>query len=162
RYAAGVSACQVGWVGILFVPPEWWLRGWLVLAPAELLVPVWAERVGPTAWHPHHVAERYGCFTLIVLGESVAAAALTIQSAVDAGAVWAPLAGLIVGGVLILFSMWWIYFDQPADRLLVSSRAAFLWGYGHLLIFASTAAVGAGLGVSVDAITSGVHLSSTA
>ena len=37
-------------------------------------IPVWAERVNMTPWHPHHIAERYGLFTIIVLGESVLAA----------------------------------------------------------------------------------------
>ena len=50
---------------------------------AELAVPVWAERTATTTWHPHHIAERYGLFTLIVLGESVAAATLAIKSAFD-------------------------------------------------------------------------------
>lgn len=46
--------------------------------------------------------------------------------------------------------MWWLYFAQPAHRLLTSTRAAFPWGYGHYLIFSSAAAVGAGLAVAVD------------
>ena len=49
--------------------------------PLELLVPVWAERAAPTTWHPHHIAERYGLLTLIVLGESILAATLAVQSA---------------------------------------------------------------------------------
>ena len=28
----------------------------------------WAERTAPTSWHPHHIAERYGLFTIILLG----------------------------------------------------------------------------------------------
>jgi hypothetical protein len=54
-----------------------------VLVVGELLVPLWAERASPTNWHPHHIAERYGLFTLIVLGESVLAATIAIQSALD-------------------------------------------------------------------------------
>jgi low temperature requirement protein LtrA len=46
--------------------------------------------------------------------------------------------------------MWWIYFDRPAHDLLTSLRTAILWGYGHYLVFASVAAVGAGLGVAID------------
>ena len=46
-------------------------------------MPVWAERAGATPWHPHHIAERYGLFTLIVLGESVLAATLAIQAALE-------------------------------------------------------------------------------
>jgi low temperature requirement protein LtrA len=44
----------------------------VLLALAEMLVPAWAEhgRRG-TSWHPQHISERYGLFTLIVLGECV-------------------------------------------------------------------------------------------
>jgi hypothetical protein len=42
---------------------------------------------------------------LIVLGESVGAATSAIQSAVDGGELSARLAVLIVGGLLIVFSM---------------------------------------------------------
>ena len=44
-----------------------WLR-WM------LSVPMWAERPSPTTWHPHHITERYGLLTLIVLGESILSA----------------------------------------------------------------------------------------
>jgi low temperature requirement protein LtrA len=70
RYAIGVSACQVGWLLALALPTDWGLAAFPVLALAELLVPVWAERAAPTTWHPRHIAERHGLFTLIVLGES--------------------------------------------------------------------------------------------
>ena len=36
---------------------------------------------------------------------------------------------------------------------LASQSTAFIWGYGHYLIFASAAAVGAGLAVAVDFAT---------
>jgi low temperature requirement protein LtrA len=49
--------------------------------------------------------------------------------------------------------MWWLYFAKPADRLLVSNREGFVWGYGHLLIWASAAAIGAGLALGVDHAT---------
>jgi low temperature requirement protein LtrA len=152
RYAIGLGACQVGWLSLLGVPPGWWLAGWFVLAPAELLVPIWAERAEPTTWHPHHIAERYGLLTLIVLGEVVLAATLAIQAAFAAGEGGPALAVLAAGGLVVIFSMWWIYFDRPAGDLLTSSGATFLWGYSHLLVFAATAAVGAGIGVTADRI----------
>jgi low temperature requirement protein LtrA len=162
RYAAGVTVCQVGWIGLLAAPADWWLGGWFVLALAELLVPVWAERAQPTTWHARHIAERYGLFTLIVLGESVLSATVAIQSAIDTAAISPKLAGVIGGGLLLLFSMWWVYFDEPMHRLLVSNRVAFLWGYGHFVVFASTAAVGAGLAVSVDHVTGRSHVTTLA
>lgn len=153
RYAAGVSACQVGWVALLFAPPEALMPGFLALVMAELLVPAWAESACATTWHPGHIAERYGLFTIIVLGESILAASIAIQSAIRAGAVTSDLAAIIVGGLLIVFSMWWFYFDHPMEVLLTSLPRAFLWGYGHLFVFAAAAAVGAGLGVAIDHAT---------
>ncbi len=153
RFAAGVSACQVGWLCLLALPAGWRVAGFPALVLAELAVPVWAERAGRTAWHPRHIAERYGLFTLIVLGESVLAATVAVQSALDAHQAGPGLFAIASGGLLTVFSMWWLYFAKPAHRLLVSNRAAFLWGYGHYLVFASAAAVGAGLAVAVDHAT---------
>jgi low temperature requirement protein LtrA len=162
RYAAGVVACQAGWIALLLFPRDWWVGGFGVLAPAELLVPAWAESAGRTPWHPHHIAERYGLMTIIVLGESVLAATVAIQSVLDAPLMTTSLAGLIVGAVLILFSMWWVYFEHPGHLLLSSNRAAFQYGYGHLIVFSAIAAVGAGLSVAVDQAAGRTHLSTVA
>ena len=78
---------------------------------------------------------------------------LAMQSAIQTGDVSGELVPIIAGGLLIVLSMWWLYFDQPVHDLLTSTRTAFVWGYGHLLIFASAAAVGAGLAVSIDRAT---------
>jgi low temperature requirement protein LtrA len=152
RYAAGIAILQVAWVAMLMVP--WlWMPGFLILAALEMAVPVWAERAAPTTWHPHHIAERYGLLTLIVLGESILAASMAIQAALASGQAISSLAPLIAGGLLIVCSMWWVYFDRPVHDLLTSFRRAFVWGYGHYFVFASAAAVGAGLAVGVDQVT---------
>jgi low temperature requirement protein LtrA len=153
RFAAGICLCQAGWIGLAIFQPSWGLLGFAALVLAELLVPIWAEASAPTTWHPDHIAERYGLFTLIVLGESILSALVAIQAAVAGGAASGGLAAIIGGGLLIVLAMWWLYFDQPAADLLTSSRVAFTWGYGHLLIFSSAAAVGAGLAVGVDQAT---------
>ena len=152
RMAAGVTLCQVGWILLLLAPG--WAKGlgFAVLVVAELAVPILAERGAPTPWHPEHIAERYGLFTLIVLGESVLAGSVALGAALDLdqlAAVW----GVALGGLLLVFSMWWKYFARPADDLLTDVGAAFRWGYGHYLVFASAAAVGAGIAVNVDAAT---------
>jgi low temperature requirement protein LtrA len=162
RYATGIWSCQVGWVSALALPAG--MRSWalLVLIPAEVAVPVWAERRRQITWHPHHIAERYGLFTLIVLGESVAAATTAFQTALDARQTSATLYADAAGGLLTVFSMWWLYFAKPAHRLLTSNRVAFVWGYGHYLVFASAAAVGAGLATNVDEATGHAELSRAA
>ena len=69
RYAIGVSVVQLGWLLRLLLPPEIGQFAFIVLALADLAVPIWAERKGWTPWHPRHIAERYGLFTIILLGE---------------------------------------------------------------------------------------------
>jgi low temperature requirement protein LtrA len=161
RYVRGIIAVQTAWAGMLLMP-QYWLPGFLTLAALEMAVPMWAERASPTTWHPHHIAERYGLLTLIVLGESILSATTAIESAIASGSLLSELAPLIVGGLLIVYSMWWMYFDRPAHDLLTSTRKAFVWGYGHYFVFASAAAVGAGLGVEVDAVTGSAKIGEVA
>lgn len=153
RFAAGIVAVQVGWVLRLALPEDLGMASFLALVAAELAIPVWAERAAPTTWHPRHIAERYGLFTLIVLGECVLASTLAIQTAVDGDIALADLATTAAGGLLTVFGMWWLYFAKEAHEFLTSLRAGIVWGYGHYLVFASAAAVGAGLAVNVDYLT---------
>lgn len=167
RYAAGITAMQTLWLAVLAAPAD--VRMWCFapLVCGELAVPFWAERVGVTPWHPGHMVERYGSFTLIVLGESVLAATNGVRSALDAGG-FGDIATIAVGGLLIVFSMWWIYFDRSTaemDEFVAELRrdfdvrraATFVWGYGHVVVFASAAAVGAGLQVAVDVASPGAE-----
>jgi low temperature requirement protein LtrA len=153
RFAVGIAILQAGWVALLALPRALAQGGFLLLVLGELAVPIWAERAAPTSWHPRHIAERYGLFTLIVLGECVLASTLAIQSALDTDAALADLLTTAGGGLLTVFAMWWLYFAKEAERLLTSLRAGIVWGYGHYLVFASAAAVGAGLAVNVDHLT---------
>ncbi len=47
----------------------------------------------------------------------------------------------------------------PIHGHLRSNRESFLWGYGHYLIFASAAAIGAGLEVAVEQAVGKTHIS---
>jgi low temperature requirement protein LtrA len=169
RYAAGITLVQIGWVLRLALDDGAGMVAFVVLAAAELAVPVWAEAGGRTSWHPGHIAERYGLFTLIVLGESVLAATIAVQVALDGTTPFADLAPVVFGGILTVFFMWWVYFDMPAEQAVARIRIAlverpsgpFLWGYGHYVVFASAAAVGAGLAVAVDQATHHSKLSDT-
>lgn len=118
-------------------------------------MPLWAEMHRPTSWHAGHITERYGLFTIIVLGESILAATLAIQAALAAGTALTSLLALIIGGLLIVYSAWWLYFEDldPARVRGTSLRQGFLWAYGHALVFAATAAIGAGLAIAVDHAT---------
>ncbi|MEP6563241.1 MAG: low temperature requirement protein A, partial [Nakamurella sp.] len=112
RYAVGIAVVQVGWLLTLVVPSSIFALVFFLLVLAELAVPIFAERGAMTTVHPHHIAERYGLFTVIVLGESVTAATLAFQGALDETEDAETLIGLAVAGVVTLFCLWWIYFDH--------------------------------------------------
>lgn len=162
KYAAGLVVCQAGWVALLFAPDgaKRWL--FLIVAAAELLVPVWAEHGHPTPWHAHHIVERYGLFTIIVLGETIAASTVAVKSAIDEHEALGELLPIAAGGLLIVFAAWWIYFAAPMHERLNSNREAIPWGYGHLLVFASGAAIGAGIEVAVEHAVGKAHVSQAA
>ncbi|RRO14962.1 low temperature requirement protein A [Saccharopolyspora rhizosphaerae] len=163
RYAGGIAVVQVGWLLRLLLPHPFGEIGFAVLVAAELAVPAIAERYSSTTWHPHHIAERYGLFTIIVLGEVVLAVTAAVQEDVADGGWSADLLEISTGGLLMIFAMWWTYFKQsPVDRLRDNLKSALTWGYSHIFVFASVAAVGAGLEVAIDASAHEAHIGEAA
>ena len=160
RYVVGVSLVQVAWVLRLLLPPDIAFPMFFVLALADVLVPVWAERPRQTTWHPEHIAERYGLFTIIVLGECILAVTVALQVVVEDGGWDTDLVLLGAGGLVLLFALWWMYFLKDAgEGLRRRPQHSFLWGYGHYVVFASLAALGAGLEVGVEALGHHVEVS---
>jgi low temperature requirement protein LtrA len=146
------------------LPTPFDVIGFGVLAVLDLGVPIWAERSGRgTPWHPEHIGERYGLFTIIVLGECILAVSGAAQLALTAGGVSISLLTVAVGGLLLVLALWWSYFKHPAeiDRDLSIGQAV-TWGYGHYVVFAAIAALGAGLQVAVDATHQTLVLSPSA
>ncbi|HEX6055050.1 MAG TPA: low temperature requirement protein A [Intrasporangium sp.] len=161
RYAVGIAAVQVFWIWRLLVDDQGWRYGTFALGIVlELLVPVVAERGRRTPHHPHHITERYALFTIIVLGEVILASVQAVQGALESG-VTGDLLGVILGGLLVVYSLWWIYFKRDHLELFEGPlRHNLLAGYGHFAVFASVAATGAALAASVDLATHDAHASS--
>ena len=161
RYALGITLVQIGWTLTLLLPFAARAPVFVILVIAELSVPIVAEAAGRTSWHPGHIAERYGLFTIIVLGETVLATSQGVHTALVGRAPLHEFVGVIVGGLLAVFSMWWIYFDMPSARIVEQVRrefserlnGAFAWGYSHYVVFASAAGTGAGLTVAIEEVT---------
>ncbi|MFE4815805.1 low temperature requirement protein A [Streptomyces sp. NPDC056704] len=159
RYAVGYALVQAGWVARLAFDQPTYLYVGLAVAVGELLVPIWAERAQVTPFHPDHITERFGLFTMIVLGEAVLAATVAVQTAADSrDGTDVDLLVLAGSGLLLIFSLWWLYFDRTTQRMLRSMPTTIVWGYGHYLVFTSTAAIGAGLAVAVDALIGHAHV----
>lgn len=152
RYAAGFAGCQVLWVVRLALPPAWQLPATAILVALELSVPIWAERRMRTTPHPRHIAERYGLFVNILLGEGILGATVAIRSAlVDERGLPPGLVTIGVSALVIVAGVWWLYFSLPAGDGLARSHPGrfYFWGYGHYLLFAAIAAIGTGIEVAI-------------
>ncbi len=146
---------QAGWIVVGFVelPLAAVFTAFVVLAILELALPLLTQGgAGGTPWHPHHVAERYGLFAIITLGEGVVG---TVASSGDLlggpnGTDWSGNAvAVVVAGVGLTFGMWWVYFAVPFGDILARRRGrGYVFGYGHILLFIGIAGSGAGLHVA--------------
>lgn len=154
KYIIGITVVQMGWVFFHFSPINFSIYFFLALVLAELSVPFFAEKSGATPWHPHHITERYALLTIIVLGESIIASFNAISDAVRNQAISSELIFLTIGGVIMMFTMWWMYFDRSVHDRLNNHKRVFIWGYGHYFIFISIASVGAAVAAAVDVAAS--------
>ena len=95
---------------------------------------------------PHYsekINERFGLFTIIVLGESIVGTIAGISKHVDH-----VQDEFFVGilGIAIAFGMWWIYFDFVGRRGYPKNYSqGFIWSYVHMPLAMSFVAIGAGL-----------------
>ncbi|MFF5794216.1 low temperature requirement protein A [Paeniglutamicibacter sp. NPDC012692] len=149
-YARYLAVAQVGWIVVILVDTGVW-EMFLMAAPLfilEMATPVIAERKSRTPWHAHHIAERYSLLAIIALGECLVGT-VTALRAVVSGSGWS-LDTVVVGlaGTGLAFAMWWLYFMVPAGTALHARRErSFVFGYAHMLLFASITATGVGLRV---------------
>jgi low temperature requirement protein LtrA len=150
RYALGYGLGGALWIlsASLPAPQRYWLwvLAQLILMTTPVLAVVAYDR---PAYDEAHIPERYGLFTIIVLGESIVVIAVGFG---DAGA-GASAVGVAAAGFVIAASIWWVYFDFVRSQALSRDRlsASFVWGYGHLLVFAGIAAASVGVELAVEA-----------
>lgn len=148
-FAGTIAVAQLGWVVLaLSHPPLGALVPVLVgLYAIEVGGPLIAARVsGLPPWHAHHIAERYGLFMIITLGEVVLGTVAAVAAVVDHVGWNIEAVLVVVAGIGLAFAMWWTYFLVPfGDILYRYRRRAWVWAYGGVVVFSATAAMGAGL-----------------
>ncbi|HTY32779.1 low temperature requirement protein A [Mycobacterium sp.] len=148
-YAITISVAQCGWIASIFLHTSVsaTMAIYIALIFVETMGPWIAEgRSGGTPWHAHHIAERYGLLTIIALGEGVLGTVASLTAVVAAQG-WTVDAVLVaLAGIGLTFGMWWLYFVLPAGAILHAHRdRSVAFGYGHIVIFVTIVATGAGL-----------------
>ncbi len=133
--------------GSAFAPPpaQLWAWGAVVvvwLAAAFVLARAGAARSRDATVVAHSFVERFGLFTIIVLGEVVFGVVNGLaESARDAETIVTGLLALGVG-----FGLWWNYFDLTGRRLPRGGRGGLpIWIPLHLPLTMSIAAAGAAM-----------------
>lgn len=142
RYMAGFSLALLPWLASVFVPPPLRFCLWVAGIAIDLLTPL-AARAHQAALplSPSHMPERFGLFTIVVLGETVAAVVGGV-----AGQHWAASSVLTaVMAFVFAFTMGWLYFDNVKHATVNQGRrSAHAWVYIHLLLTMGLTATGAG------------------
>lgn len=148
RYGAGTALSSVAWLVSAVVPPPARFGLWLAAGAADAATPLVAERHG-TRVPPHseHLPERFGLFTIILLGEAMAA----VMRGMGTHESWPPAAAVsVAAGLVVVFQVWWAYFQRigvAAPRRVRSSRQMrhlLAWSYGHLPFYLGLVVLGVG------------------
>src|SRR5207245_7142510 len=139
RYLVGHGIAALLWFASAIVPApgRFWI--WAVAFAIDLGTPWLAVRHSVKAPpDAAHLPERFGLFTLILLGESVVAVMQGMESQED----WTPAAATSAFlGMAIAFLIWWWYFDGAAgasEQPVRSNRDALrfhIWSYAHFPLY---------------------------
>jgi len=148
-FAAGFGLAAACWLASALVPAPWRYWLWAVALVIDVGTPLMTARQSldvPT--HPAHLPERYGLFTIILLGESLIAVMKGMESQ-EGWSISAALSAFL--GMAIAFLTWWWYFDgadaasERTVRTAGEARAFVVWSYAHLPLYLGIAVAGVGI-----------------
>ena len=131
------------WVASVFAPEPWRYALWAVAVAQEYLTVTIGSTRRLYARMPvseSHLPERFGLFTIIVLGESVVGVVAGLAEQ-DLRSVAAITGGL---GLLLAFGIWWAYFGDLEGGVLkgLGGLSVVAWVYVHLPLTMGLTAVG--------------------
>ena len=149
RYALSAAIAAVLWLASALVPApvRYWI--WVVALIVDLGTPLISTRHLVEVPHDAaHLPERYGLFSIILLGESMVA----VMTGMSHQEHWSPAAAsAAVLGMAMIFAIWWCYFDsvEAVGERFVRSHADALrfhvWTYAHLPLYLGIAVAGVGV-----------------
>lgn len=152
-YLRGFGLAAVVWSAAVVVPDRYRLAAWAVALSIDLATPwVMRKEQAKVPLDVSHLPERFGLFTILVLGEAIAS---VVGGLGHAG--WnLPTVATSAAAIFVATAIWWLYFDN-AEGSVVRRRQDVkrswrptIWIYTHLPLGASLVAAGVAL---EDAIT---------
>ncbi|NDJ53107.1 MAG: low temperature requirement protein A [Chloroflexi bacterium] len=130
-YIIGFAIAAVFWTVSAFLPPSMGVILWAVGLAIDIGTPTipymvkWQAKFPP---HIHHMVERYGIFTIIVLGESF----VKVIDGMAGTAFSAALVPGVISGTVVGLSLWWMYFDDMSEADVHSrGTSTYMWIYSH-------------------------------
>ena len=154
-----LTAFSIGaslWLASVLVPEPARYLLWGVALVIELSAPwVGRHQIAMAPIHASHLVERFGLFTLIVLGESVISVAQGVAKSADQGDWTAAMATAAVAGFLVVACLWWLYFDRLDDGTIRSVLRGLIWNYAHLPLLAGLVSVALGIEYAVREAATG-------
>lgn len=148
HYCWGFGIAATIWIISAFVPPPWRFALWGLGIIIDILTPITASQFHVRLpAHPTHLPERFGLFTIIVIGEAIVSVVLKINT------VTLNFLTLITGmmGIGISFSIWWGYFEEAhgAEAKVIQSEDSLnkyqLWLYSHFPLIIGIVSFAAGV-----------------
>jgi low temperature requirement protein LtrA len=160
-FLAAFSTGAALWLLSVFVPEPARYVLWGVALVIELSAPwVGRRQIVKAPVHTSHLVERFGLFTLIVLGESVVRVA---QGAADVDDWTTATLAAAGGGFLLVAGLWWLYFDRLDEGTVRSVLRGLVWNYTHLPLLAGLVSVAVGTEYAIlDAAGGQLERSTTA
>lgn len=132
RYAWGFSLAALIWLISAFLPSPFryilWVAG-MAVDFGVAVSPGTRKLHGLLPPDVPHMSERYGLFTIIVLGEAF------VKVISGASEEQLGLSSAIFGifGLAVACSLWWLYFDDVAGAVIrPAGLAPYIWIYSHL------------------------------
>ncbi|WP_438292947.1 low temperature requirement protein A [Streptomyces sp. HUAS TT7] len=142
RFLQGYGLGAAVWGSSVLVPVPYCYALWAAGVAVELLTPILSSSaVARVPFNASHVPERFGLFTIIVLGEVVALNAIGIA----ASGLRPQTLAVVAGSFLIAAGQWWLVFDHvdasPLRKWRLTGQA---YVYGHLFVHGGITVTGVG------------------
>ena len=142
-YLLGFGLGAAIWAGSLFLHGEAVYKMWMLALAIEAAVPwiIWRMPQDTKHVSSEHIPERFGLFTIIVLGENIFAVVKGLEP-LEWTMVAAQAAAL---SFIIAASIWWIYF-QHIERMIghIKLGSGQPYIYSHFPLLVGIVAVGIG------------------